>query len=124
MKDSFTKRISKDVDVEVGRAIDLIKANELGKAFRHLERAHVLGQASTLHHTRVHWMMLKVGWYKKDWREIFGQFLRIGGASTKTPLGIYPAGNTGGADVNPFKTMPVPADLQDKIKRAKNCIES
>ncbi|MBP7415274.1 MAG: DUF3703 domain-containing protein, partial [Pyrinomonadaceae bacterium] len=48
-------------------------------------------------------------------REIWGQIIRIIGASTKTPLGIYPTGNTGGADVWFLKPMPIPDDLQEML---------
>lgn len=51
-------------------------------------------------------------------REIFGQIIRIIGAATKTPFGIYPRGNTGGANVWFFKPMPVPQDLQELLNKA------
>lgn len=54
-------RIKKYVDAEIDRASGFIKNNDLSNAFRHLERAHVLGQAVTVEHTRVHWLMLKIG---------------------------------------------------------------
>lgn len=63
--------------------------------------------------------MLRIGLKKKDFREVFGQLFRIIGASTKTPLGIYPTGNTGGANASPFKPMPIPEDLQTIINQAK-----
>ena len=113
-------RISKYVDAEINEASSLLMKNDLENAFHHLERAHVIGQAVTIEHTRVHWLMLKLGWKKKDWREIFGQMFRIVGASTKTPFGIYPIGNTGGANVSPFKPLPIPDDLQKIIKEAKS----
>jgi hypothetical protein len=113
-------RISKYVDAEIDIASNLVKKNELESAFHHLERAHVLGQSVTIEHNRVHWLMLKLGWKKKDWREIFGQMFRIVGASTKTPFGIYPTGNTGRANVSPFKPLPIPDDLQKIIKEAKS----
>lgn len=112
-------RIRKYVDAEIEKASNFIKSNDLMSAFRHLERAHVIGQAVTVEHTRVHWLMLKIGWKKRDVREIFGQLFRIVGASTKTPFGIYPTGNTGGANVSPFKSLPIPEDLQEIIKEAK-----
>lgn len=115
---AFTNRIRKYVDAEIERASTFLKAHDLESAFHHLERAHILGQAVTVEHTRVHWLMLKIGLKKKDFREIFGQLFRIIGASTKTPLGIYPTGNTGGANVSPFKPMPIPEDLQAIINRA------
>lgn len=85
-----------------------------------MERAHVLGQSITGEHTRVHWLMLKMSWQKRDFREVFGQLLRLVGASTKTPFGIYPTGNTGGANVWFFKPMPVPNDLEKIISDARN----
>ena len=95
------------------------EAGQLGVAFRHLERAHVLGQSITADHTRVHWRMLKIGWKRRDAREVFGQIIRILGAATKTAFGIYPKGNTGGADVYFFKPMPIPEDLQAILDRSR-----
>jgi hypothetical protein len=115
----MSEKIRKYIDAEVEKAETYFAANKLDAAFSHLERAHVLGQAITYEHTRVHFLMLKIGWKRKDWREIFGQIFRIVGASTKTPFGIYPPGNTGGANVSPFKPMPVSDDLQVILKQAK-----
>jgi len=112
-------RIKKYVDAEIEKAADFIKSDDLTSAFQHLERAHILGQAVTTEHTRVHWLMLKIGWKRRDFREIFGQLFRIAGASTKTPFGIYPTGNTGGANVSPFKPLPIPEDLQEIIRKSK-----
>jgi hypothetical protein len=119
LKKADRKNIKKYVDLEIEKASEFLKTNDLDGAFRHLELAHVIGQAITIEHTRVHWLMLKFGWKKRDWREIFGQLFRIVGASTKTPFGIYPTGNTGGAKVSPFKPMPIPEDLK-KILSEKN----
>lgn len=116
---SFKKRINESIKREIELSENLLKDGETEQAFRHLERAHVLGQTITFEHTRVHWLMLKFGWREKNWREIFGQIFRIFGASTKTRFGIYPAGNTGGANVSPFKPLPIPADLQKIIEKAK-----
>lgn len=115
----MSEKIKKHIDAEVERAEKLVAENDLERAFRHLERAHVLGQAMTYEHARVHFLMLKIGWKRRDWREIFGQIFRVVGASTKTPFGIYPAGNTGGANVSPFKTMPVSQDLQAILRQTK-----
>lgn len=116
---NFTNRIRKYVDAEIEKSSKFLKDNDLESAFYHLERAHVLGQAITLEHTRVHWLMLKIGLKRRDVREIFGQLFRIVGASTKTPFGIYPKGNTGGAKVSPFKTMPISDDLKEILSHQK-----
>jgi hypothetical protein len=110
---SDTKSLARHIENEIELAKLSEAANDLHSAFTHLERAHVLGQALTAKHTRVHLLMLRNGWKRRDAREIFGQMIRIIGAATKTPFGIYPGGNTGGANVYFFKKMPVPADLQD-----------
>lgn len=115
----MAEKLKKYIDAEVERAESRVADGDLDAAFHYLERAHVLGQAITYEHTRVHWLMLKIGWKKKDFREIFGQILRIVGASTKTPFGIYPTGNTGGANVSPLKPMPVAEDLQAILRQAK-----
>src|SRR4028119_1078909 len=103
----MSQKIKKFIDAEVEKAETYFVVSNLDAAFGHLERAHILGQAITYEHTRVHFLMLKIGWKRKDWREIFGQIFRIVGASTKTPFGIYPMGNTGGANVSPFKPMAI-----------------
>ncbi len=79
----------------------------------------MLGQANTREHTRVHWLILKITVKKRDLREIWGQIIRVVGAMTKTPFGIYPTGNTGGSDVWFFKLLPIPEDLQAILRSAK-----
>ena len=86
--------------------------------FRRLERAHVLSQVSTPEHVRVHCHMLIWGIRQRSGREVAGQILRIAGAATKTAVRLVPAGNTGGANVSPFRSMPVPGDLADILAGA------
>ena len=102
------------------KAADSLTANgDYHSAFYHLERAHILGQSSTVVHTKVHWRMLKLGIKMRLLSECWGQMLRIVGASTKTPFGIYPTGNSGGADIWFFKKLAVPGDLQEILDRSK-----
>lgn len=108
-------KLREHIDKEIADAERLIAAGQHDEGFRHLERAHVLGQAKTGVHTRVHWMMLRAGLRRRDVREIWGQMIRIIGAATKTPLGIYPKGNTGGANVYFFKPMPIEPELQKML---------
>jgi hypothetical protein len=88
------------------------------EAFHHLERAHVLGQASTLEHVRVHLRMLHWSLQQGDPREALGQLFRIAGATTMTVFGLVPRGNTGGSNVSAFHSMPVPADLAALLSAA------
>lgn len=104
------------IETELSAADSLAKRGDLAAAFRHLERAHVLGQASTYDHTRIHWRMFKLGVRMHSLREVWGQIIRIIGAATKTPLGIYPKGNTGGSNVWFFRPMPIPDDLREILE--------
>ena len=101
------------------RELDLADAaqagHDLDAAFAHLERAHILSQRHPLAHTSTHLRMLAVGWQRRDAREIFGQVMRSVAALTKSKIWV-PLGNTGGANVNPFKPMPVPADLRPYLE--------
>lgn len=109
---TFTTYIAPYVSRRIARYKAYCRKNQYGKAFKELENAHVLGQASTLHHTVVHGIMLSHGIKTGHWKEVAGQVLRIIGALTKTPLGLLPKGNTGGSDISPFKPMPLNATNQ------------
>ena len=92
-----------------------LKTGEFNKAFRHFERAHILGQRHTVRHVRAHWAMLQAGWLIRDYSEIVGQLTRILGAAVLTKIWI-PHGNTGWANVSAFARMPVPADLRELLE--------
>jgi hypothetical protein len=98
---------------EYALARDYYARGHLDSAFNHLERAHVLGQAWPLRHTQAHWMMLKVGFRRRDLREVFGQIIRLAAGGFLTLIGRVPEGNTGGANVPPERPMPLPPDLRD-----------
>jgi hypothetical protein len=98
----FADNIRPYVDAELAAA-----ALDPERGFSHLERAHVLGQASTREHVRVHWRMLSWALRHRDSREFFGQLLRLAGAATKTFIGMVPTGNTGGSNVSAIQPMPI-----------------
>lgn len=85
------------------------------KAFHYLERAHILGQSYIIPHTVSHWWMMKTGWKLKDVKEVIGQIPRILASLIISRIWV-PLGNTGGANVSPFKPMPIPEDLQTLLK--------
>lgn len=105
------------IEYELALAESLKAGGDYHSAFSLLERAQFLGQASTYQHTRIHWRVFKIAINLRSPREIWGQIVRIVGASTKTPFGIYPRGNTGGANVWFFKTLPIPEDSQEIITK-------
>lgn len=116
---SLGKRLRPLVERELAAADAAEAGGDPALAFRHLERAHVLSQASTALHVRVHWRMLRWGWRQRDGREVRGQVPRLLVAATKTFLGWVPTGNTGGANVNPIQPMPIPDDLAAMLAAAR-----
>ncbi len=116
---SFASLIRPHVDGELQAAALAENQGNPALAFSYLERAHVLGQASTFQHVRVHWHMLRWGWHRRSVRECLGQLFRIVGAGTKTAIGLVPEGNTGGSNISPFKSLPVAPDLANVIAHAR-----
>lgn len=114
----YARRIRPFVRHELEAAAQCEAAGDAQEAFAHLERAHVLGQAATVEHVRVHWAMWRWALRQRRLREAFGQAWRIAGAGLKTWLWV-PVGNTGGAGVSGFRPMRVPADLQRCIDVAR-----
>ena len=120
---NFTQAAQPYVDKKLRDAQHAFLHQDDEAGFKALEDAHVIGQHSTYHHTRVHYKMLKFGLNHKDMKEVFGQIFRIMGALTKTAIGLLPDGNTGGANVSPFKPMPVSSankSILDKIRHAQS----
>ena len=93
-----------------------IKEQSIGNlqtAWRHLERAHILGQSYPYEHTVVHWKMLKFGIRIKSLREVIGQLPRLLVGGVKSFVGRIPVGNPGGSNVSALKPFPIEKDLQD-----------
>ncbi|OQW34668.1 MAG: hypothetical protein A4E19_17245 [Nitrospira sp. SG-bin1] len=103
-------------EAELTQAVALYETNALDQAFFHLERAHILGQSFAITHARTHWWMFKIGWKRRDVVEITGQIPRILGALLFSRMWV-PVGNTGGARVPPFKSMPIPEDLKRLLNK-------
>ena len=116
---NYYERIKPYWDLEVAAASRAESNGNPHLAFAHLERAHILGQNSTWLHTQTHILMMRWGWRQPSSKEVAGQLFRIFGAATTTAFGLIPAGNTGGTDVSPFRTMPIPADLQILMSAAQ-----
>jgi len=101
--------------VEILQVRQAITIGDYNLAYRHLERAHILGQRYVWPHTYTHLLFLVIGWKRRDYGEIIGQLARIPLGMLGSALGRVPTGNTGGANVSMFKTMPVPEDLQKQL---------
>lgn len=101
---------------ELENAASTFEKKHLQQSWRHLERAHILGQPYPLEHTLVHWEMLLFGIKTKNTREIIGQIPRLIFGGIKSFVGKIPIGNTGGANVPPLQPMEIPEDLLKIIK--------
>ena len=93
-----------------------VSKGDLHAAWRHLERAHIIGQPWFKQHTNVHWLMFKYGIKIKNRKEILGQLPRLLVGGIKSFVGVIPIGNTGGANVPPLQAMEIPEDLKKIMK--------
>jgi len=87
-------------------------------AWRHLERAHILGQRYPVAHTYVHWKMLHFGFKIKSVKEISGQITRLIFGGVKSFVGHVPVGNPGGSNVHPLKPFPIEKELLEIFEKA------
>ena len=95
---------------------DCLEQGAVSAAWRHLERAHILGQPYPREHTVAHAKMLAFGVRTKNTREIIGQLPRLLVGGIKSWAGTIPVGNTGGANVSPIRPMAIPADLKQIMR--------
>jgi len=91
---------------------------DLRMAWKHLERAHIIGQRYPGAHSYVHWKMLIFGFKIKSAKEILGQIPRLFVGGVKSFVGHVPVGNSGGANVPPLKSFPIKEDIQLIFKKA------
>lgn len=96
---------------ELTEAANAFSKGHLQQSWRHLERAHILGQPYPIAHSFVHWKMLVFGIKTKNTKEIIGQIPRLLVGGVKSFVGNIPLGNTGGANVPPLQLMEIPEDL-------------
>lgn len=70
-------------------------------------------------HMRAHAAMLRVGWRRRDHREVIGQLSRIAAAALASRIWI-PEGNTGGAnhETSPALPIGVVTDYTDALPKA------
>lgn len=97
---------------------EMAKAN-LQLAWRHLERAHIIGQSWFVQHTHAHWLMLRFGIKIKNRKEILGQLPRLLLGGVKSFVGKIPTGNTGGVNVPPLRVMEIPEELKNMMRPYK-----
>ncbi len=95
-----------------------LAAGDSPAAWRHLERAHIIGQAYPWQHTYVHWRMLVFGLRNRNAKEVIGQIPRLLVGGAMSFVNNYPTGNTGGANVPALQHMKIEADLVAVLEQA------
>lgn len=100
-----------EVHKELQEAKKFFQKGEFQISWRHLERAHVLGQAYPIEHTKTHWEMILFAFRVKNTKEIIGQIPRLLIGGIKSFLGKIPIGNTGGTNVSALQPMEISEDL-------------
>lgn len=104
-------RLRQALRAELEAARERETRGDLAAAFARLERAHILSQRYAWAHAAVHLRMLRVGWKRREPREVLGQATRTIAALLFSRLWV-PLGNTGGANVSALRPMPLPDDLR------------
>lgn len=109
---SISKSLNTYFLAELNLYKEALSKQNFATAWKHLERAHVIGQSYPIAHSKVHWLMLKFGFKTKNTKEIIGQLPRLFFGGVKSFVGVIPVGNTGGANVPPLKPLPINKDIQ------------
>lgn len=111
------KELKQAFDAEMAAAHRLFRTGRLDQAFRHLERAHVIGQRHVMPHVRSHWLMLRIGLRRHSAAEVWGQAVRIVLGALGSALGVIPTGNTGGTDISMFRRLPIEPEIARMLDR-------
>jgi hypothetical protein len=112
--------LNKHVTDELLKSKETFRKGELQTSWRHLERAHILGQAYPIEHSQAHWHMLLFAFRIKNTKEILSQIPRLLVGGVKSFVGEIPLGNSGGANVPPLKPMEIPSDLKEILSAYQN----
>ena len=102
-------------DGEIARSREAHCRGDPERAFRHLERAHVIGQTFVGAHAKTHWLMLALEIRRRRITAAFGQAVRLVLGMIGSAVGVVPIGNTGGTDISMFKRLPIAPDLQEIV---------
>lgn len=90
------------------------RAGDAGTGWRHLERAHILGQMAVWPHVGIHLRMLRWAVADADVREVAGQLERVLRAGPGSYTGTVPIGDTGRAG-SPYPAPAIPQDLLEVL---------
>jgi hypothetical protein len=88
------------------------------RALHHIGRAHILGSHFWSTHFKSHWLMLEIGWHKRDAYEVWIQTLRTAGTFGTRLLAPFfgTTGNPGSAQFGVGARFDLPADLEALLR--------
>lgn len=90
-------------------------ARDFESAWKHLARAHILGQYFAGPHLLTHVLMLRLGLKTHNITEILGQIPRLILAAPGSWFKKAPKGNTGLSNVGIFQPLEIPNDLKQLL---------
>lgn len=123
-ENAHRQRITAACNEKLQAAASAYRVGKLTLAFGLMEEAHVLGQRYFFPHWRAHAWMLRVGMARRDMREVVGQIGRLFVTPFGQLTGRLPIGNTGGADVSAFASLPIPDHLQTILNYQANDMQN
>lgn len=90
-------------------------ASDFETAWKHLARAHIIGQYFAGPHLLTHVLMFRLGFKTQNLTEIFGQIPRLILAAPGSWFKKAPKGNTGLSNVGIFQPLAIPDDLKQLL---------
>jgi hypothetical protein len=104
------------ISAEQSRYVAARGAGDVAGAWSALERMHILSQPFLWPHLHSHLEMFGYAVSLRNWREVFGQALRLALAPFGALTGWLPWGNTGRAGVSAFAPMALPLDVRATLE--------
>jgi hypothetical protein len=106
-------RLRAAFDSEYQAARAAFDADEIALAVEHIGRAHIMGSHFCTTHVRAHWLMLRIGWRRRDVYELWIQALRVTGSlGTRLMAPFFgTTGNPGMAEYGAGARFPLSAEL-------------
>jgi hypothetical protein len=119
MKQPDNKKLKDIIKVELKLYKFEFDKKNYDLAFRHLERVHIISQPFPWRHTFINLKMLQFALLTFRPIEIIVQLLYSMFSAKFSTFGIYPTGNTGGANAIFKGRMAFPIDLEQQINISK-----
>lgn len=113
----MTPDLREHFKLEISQALLAQKSSDYETAWKHLGRAHILGQFFAGSHVYVHILMFLLALKTLTWSEIIGQIPRLILAAPGSWTKKAPKGNTGLSNVGIFQPMEIPADIKNTLNQ-------